>query len=319
MFTRDRALFGWRAAWANSAPLAATSVLMLAAFVASAAGIFLDPREITGFSAWLKPAKFAISTAIYSATLAWMFQYISVWRRFVRAMGWVIASVLILEVAIIDVQAWRGTTSHFNAATTEDLVLFGIMGTAIGVLWLASVGILAALFRQRFDDVTWGWAVRLGMLVTVLGSAAGGMMIRMTPEQAEAARVNHTATIVGAHTVGAPDGGPGLPGVGWSTLHGDLRVPHFFGLHGVQVIPFLAWVFGRRREWVFAIAASYLTFTGILFWQAMRGQSITEPDGATLTALGVWLAATAAMLASLWTKAPPAHWRRFDSPPLSRR
>jgi hypothetical protein len=157
------------------------------------------------------------------------------------------------------------------------------------------------------------------MLVTVLGSAAGGLMLRMTPEQAEAALVNHTVTAVGAHTVGAPDGGPGLPGVGWSTLHGDLRVPHFFGLHGVQIIPFLAWIFARRREWVFAIAGSYLAFIGILLWQALRGQSITEPDSATVTALGVWLAATVVMLVSFGTKAPPAHWRPFDSPPLSRK
>ena len=31
----------------------------------------------------------------------------------------------------------------------------------------------------------------------------------------------------------------------------------------------------------------------ILWWQALRGQSIVTPDGATLTALVVWLAGTA--------------------------
>src|SRR5712691_3579627 len=103
-----------RKAWSDSAPLTATSLLMLVAFLGSAAGIFLDDRIIIGMPAWLKPAKFAISTAIFSGTLAWLYRYIHVWPRFVRAMGWVVSAVLILEVAIIDVQAARGVTSHFN-------------------------------------------------------------------------------------------------------------------------------------------------------------------------------------------------------------
>src|SRR5215470_16275178 len=61
----------------------------------------------------------------------------------------------------------RGTTSHFNVATPLDAVPFGIMGTAIAVLWLASVGVLIALGRQKFSNTAWGWWLRLGMLVTV--------------------------------------------------------------------------------------------------------------------------------------------------------
>ena len=100
---------------------------MFAAFLCSIAGIYLDPRVITGVPAWLKPAKFGISTAIYAGTLAWLFGYITVWPRFKRAMGGVIAAVLIVEVAIIDMQAARGTTSHFNVGTPLDATLFAIM------------------------------------------------------------------------------------------------------------------------------------------------------------------------------------------------
>jgi hypothetical protein len=73
--------------WSDSAPLTATTFVMLVAFVASVAGILLDGRLITGVPAWLKPAKFAILTAIFSGTMAWLYRYISVWQRFVRAMG----------------------------------------------------------------------------------------------------------------------------------------------------------------------------------------------------------------------------------------
>src|SRR4030081_516475 len=132
--------------WRDSAPLTATAILMLVVFVFSCAGIFLDPRIITGVPAWLKPAKFAISTAIFSGTIAWLYRYISIWPRFMRAIGWLLAAVLVFEVAIIDVQAARGTSSHFNATTPLDTTLFAVMGGAIGVLWLASVAVLIALF-----------------------------------------------------------------------------------------------------------------------------------------------------------------------------
>jgi len=98
-------------------------------------------------------------------------------------------------------QAARGATSHFNAGTPLDIALFGIMGTAIGVLWLASAGVLAALFRQKFENRAWGWALRMGMLITVLGSASGGMMLRMTAQQAEARQAGHPVTTVGGHRI----------------------------------------------------------------------------------------------------------------------
>ena len=292
----------FRHLWSSHAPLTATAVIMLAAFVGSIAGLLIDPRVITGSPAWLKPAKFAISTAIYSGSIAWLLRYVTVWPRFTRAMGWIVAVVLNLEVALIDIQAARGTTSHFNVATPLDMALFAVMGTAIAVLWLASAGILVALFRQQFGDAAWGWALRLSLLISLLGAATGGMMLRPSRQQLEAPR----PTVAGGHTVGAPDGGPGLPGVGWSAQHGDLRIPHFFGLHALQVIPFLAWFLRRRRGFsvtaVCAAAASYFALTAILTWQALRGEPIAAPQSATVVALSLWLAATLAAFAPLFAR-----------------
>src|SRR5687767_8478783 len=99
--------------WRSSPPLTFVGILMLGAAVASVAGIIVDPRVITGAPAWLKPFKFAVSTAIYSLTLAWIFMWLPEWRRVRRIVGWTTAIVFVLEVVIIDAQAWRGTTSHF--------------------------------------------------------------------------------------------------------------------------------------------------------------------------------------------------------------
>src|SRR5947199_9165794 len=63
--------------WRSSSFLTAVSVLMLGAFVGSLAGLTVDSRIVTGAPVWLKPAKFAISSAIYAGTLAWLFRYVN--------------------------------------------------------------------------------------------------------------------------------------------------------------------------------------------------------------------------------------------------
>ena len=288
--------------WRTSRPLTAIGLVMLVVLVPFAVGLFLDPRLITGVPAWLKPAKFAVSTAIYSLTLAWVFRALPAWPRMRAIVGWTTALVFAIEVAIIAGQAWRGTTSHFNVSTLLDGVLFGVMGMLIIVQTIASVAVAVALWRERgFADQAMGWAMRIGMTLTIVGAATGGLMTRPTTTQLDQARTTHVMTVSGAHTVGAPDGGSGLPGTGWSREHGDLRVPHFVGLHALQAQPLLV-VALRRRQWPEALrvraavvaGAAYAGLFVTLLAQALRGQSILQPDAVTLAMLGTVIAASAA-------------------------
>ncbi len=292
--------------WTGSRPLTAVGLFMIPVLVASLAGMALDDRLITGAPAWLKPAKFAASTAIYSFTLAWFFSWLTDAPRTRRWVGAVTAAVFIVEVAIIDLQAWRGTTSHFNVGTPFDAALFSIMGIAIYTQTAASVWVAIALLRQRFVDGALATALRAGMIITILGAATGSLMVTPTSAQLAAARESGRLTLAGAHTVGAPDGGPGVPGVGWSRAHGDLRVPHFVGLHAMQALPFIALVL-RRRAIRAAVplariaAASYAGLFALLLQQAMRGEAVVNPGAFTLVALVTWalgtgVAAAAAVL-----------------------
>ena len=108
----------------------------------------------------------------------------------------------------------------------------------------------------------------------------------------------------GAHSVGVEDGGPGLPVVGWSTVGGDLRIPHFVGLHALQVIPLIGWWLRRRNmtlRWgegsrlalLWTAGLGYLGLLVLLTWQALRGQSIIAPDTITLMAVAGLLAVVA--------------------------
>jgi hypothetical protein len=290
--------------WRASPPLTAVGTLMLVVAGASLVGMLVDPRTITGAPAWLKPFKFAISTAIYSLTLAWIFGWLSDWPRVRRVVGWTTAIVFVAEVAIIDAQAWRGTTSHFNVSTPLDMVLFSVMGAAILLQTLVSVAVALALWRHRFTDRPLGWALRLGMTLTIVGALTGPLMTRPTAAQLAQARTGGRVMIAGAHTVGGVDGGPGVPVTGWSREHGDLRVPHFIGLHAVQVLALAA--VGLRR-WrrpeavriraVLAVAASYALLFALLLWEALRGHSVVTPDATALALLAIWALGTVLALA----------------------
>ena len=300
--------------WLAGAPLTGVGLLMLALLAVSVAGLWADPRTITGAPAWLKPAKFAASIAIYTLTLAWVFTYLAAWTRTRRVVGWTTAVVMVVEWAIIALQAWRGTTSHFNVGTPLDATLFSVMGGAIVLQTFLSIAVAVALWRQRFDDRALGWALRLGMTITIIGALSGGLMTRPTAEQFELLRAGQPVAIVGGHTVGAPDGGVGLPGTGWSTEHGDIRVAHFLGLHALQALALLALVLGHRRSLdrtrarvVIVAGASYALLFALFLWQALGGESVFNPAATTLAALATWAAATAGATWIVMTPARATH------------
>jgi hypothetical protein len=293
--------------WRQNPPLALTGVVMLAVVLATLIGLVVDPRQVINEPIWLKPAKFAVSIAIYSFTLLWLMTFITKRRGLVLAVSWVVAIAFLVEEAIIGYQAMRGVRSHFNEATPFDSMLFRWMAIAIVLLWVANLVVAVLLLRQRFPTPVFAWGLRFGLLIALLGMAVAFLMPQPTPAQREQMRSGARVDIVGAHSVGVEDGGPGLPIVGWSTVGGDLRVPHFVGIHALQAMPVIAWLLtlapvawlsvGDRARLMVVAGIGGFGLVGLLTWQALRGQPLIAPDQLTLTALlgGIAVLGLAAM------------------------
>ena len=299
------------AGYAASPALTVLGFIMAADLVFCLLGLAVDNRMITGAPAWLKPAKFALSTMIAAWSFAFLIASGSVWPLVRRGLDWVLAAGLFIEIALIDMQAARGTSSHFNVGLHFDAAVFAVMGVTIACIWLAMVLLTVVLFRQPFVHSAWGWSLRLGMVLAVIGTGSGGLMAVPNSRQLAEAHATGRLRTAGAHTVGAPDGGRGLPVTGWSADHGDLRIAHFLGMHGLQVLPLLAWWIARpkarasertQRNLIFAAATSYLALFGLVLWQAFRGQSIAQPDGLTLESFAVWLVGTAVVVVVISSK-----------------
>jgi len=300
-------------------PLALVGVGALLVLLGTLAGLAFDPRVITGAPAWLKPAKFALSIGLYSLTLLWLLGYIEGHRRLVRLIGNVIAVSFVVELTIIIMQVVRGTTSHFNVTSPLNDALYATMGVFIVAVWSMSLLAALLLLRQRLPDPAFAWALRLGLLLALIGAAEGVLMTRPSATQQAALAAGRHVTAIGAHSVGVADGGPGLPITGWSTVGGELRVAHFAGLHALQLMPLIGWFIARRKRLgcrqrvtlVWTAGLGYLGLILLLTWQALRGQALVAPDAATLVAAAglatVVTVASAAIL--LHARLAPSHSR----------
>jgi hypothetical protein len=273
-------------------PLVVLTGTMALLTVVAAVGIFADDRVLTGVPIWLKPFKFAISFAIYGLTLAWM---LSVLPRRSRLAEWAavaIVGVAVVEEGIIVVQAARGTLSHYNETTPLNAALWQAMGTSILVLFVAHLLISVVSLRQRIPDRANAYGIRLGLGLSLLGMLAAVPMVMPGQDPG-------IEGIAGAHSVGVPDGGPGLPLTGWSTTGGDLRIGHFVGLHALQALPLLAWALHkrlderRRTRLLLVGGGAYGVLIVLLTWQALRAQPLLRPDSLTLAAWAALAVATA--------------------------
>lgn len=226
-------------------------------------GWIFDDRMLMGISVWLKPLKFSISTGIYILTVGYLITLYPYSRRKKWIINGITAWTLLLELGIIVYQGARGIKSHYNMSNEIDALLFAAMGILIAINVLIMVLFIFDTIRLKLKtEKSIQWAILIGWAVVFFGSWVGGQMISQV-----------------AHNVGVADGGAGLPFLNWSTIAGDLRIAHFFGLHGIQIIPLFAlWMSTRwkttSKNQIIAVTIFgilYASWIGFTFYQAKQG------------------------------------------------
>jgi len=223
--------------------------------LACVAGILVDDRQLLGVNRWLKPMKFYFSVGIMVWTMGWLLFYLDNSKKTRRYSG-VIAFTMFFENGLIILQAFRGTTSHFNITTATNTLIFNLMGVLILIFIIAFILVCIDFFRQRQFNIPAGyvWGIRLGLLLFIIFSLEGGMMLGLLK-----------------HTVGAADGTPGLPVVNWSKQYGDLRIAHFFGIHALQILPLAGCYLIKSKQKMIMSAAIYFAVVMFVFIQALQG------------------------------------------------
>ena len=211
--------------------------------------------QVGGVNAWYKPFKFALSIALYSSTMAWLISYLPHFNQSLFA--WSVIVLLGFEIIYITLQAARGQPSHFNVSSSLYASLYGLMAiaaTAVSI-YTAYIGVL--FFKNDVPTLEgyYVWGIRLGILLFVIFSLEGFVM---------GSRLSHT--------IGAMDGGKGLPLVGWSTRYGDPRIAHFIGMHALQVLPLASYYLLKDVKATIALGIFYGVLALFTLIQALNGK-----------------------------------------------
>jgi hypothetical protein len=304
----------------GAGPRRKSGALLWAAFafgvmaVLCAALAVLDPRLLeSGENIWLKPVRFALAFAIHLLTLVWITKLTG--RDEVRddlfsagiRLQVIIAAI---EFACIALQAGRGVPSHFNLATPFDRLVFTIMGLGTAGLMLGFLLMIAGLLRRPGNGFAAACAVA-GIGFAILGGLVGVIMVMPDASQSALLKAGQKLSMVGNHAVGEPSQAK-IPFFGWDRIAGDWRVPHFIGLHGMQLFPLLAWLRGMRggragfRPLGITVAGYALLFAWST-WLTVNARSIFSPD---LDNLAV-VALSAGVLAWGFQSSRAGNWQRI--------
>lgn len=213
---------------------------------------------VLNINAFVKPMKFYVSIGIFVFTMGWLIPYLQMPKK-ERAYTYMAIIIFTFESLVITWQAANGRLSHFNKDAPMYIALFSLMGIAISILtvWTGYIGYL--FFKKKEFDLpaSYVWGIRLGILFFVLFAFEGGLMASLL-----------------RHTIGAADGGKGLPVVNWSREHGDLRIAHFLGMHTLQIFPLFGYYIAKSGKGVIVFASIYVLMVFAVLIEALMGMPL---------------------------------------------
>jgi hypothetical protein len=170
-----------------------------------------------------KPTMFGVSFGVTLVNVTAIASLLTLRDRSRALLLGVFAAACVLETFLVSLQAWRGVPSHFNIGTPLDAAIAQALAVGGFTLVVVVLVLTVAAFRQRAALSRPLWlAIRAGLVALVGAQVAGGVMIA-----------------TGVRLVLAGDPQRAYLTGGW------LKPLHAVLMHGILVLPLLAWLISR--------------------------------------------------------------------------
>jgi hypothetical protein len=172
-----------------------------------------------------KPATFGLSFGLTLVNVTLIASFVPFKSRSRALLLGLFTAACVLETSLVSLQAWRGVPSHFNVETPLDAAIAQTLAFGGFTLVAIIIVLTVAVFRHgRALPQPLGLAIRAGFVALVGAQIAGGVMI------ATGMRLVFGGDPLGAYATG-----------GWlKPVHGVL-------MHGILVLPLLAWLMAKSH------------------------------------------------------------------------
>jgi hypothetical protein len=167
-----------------------------------------------------KPMTFGLSFGLTLINVTLIASYVPLKDRSRTRLLGVFTAACVLETVLVSLQAWRGVPSHFNVETPFDAAVAQTL--ALGGFTLVAIIVLLtiAVFRHRHGlPSPLRLAIQAGFVALVGAQIAGGVMI-----------ATGMRLVFGGH-----------PQLAYA-MGGWLKPVHAVLMHGILVLPLLAWL-----------------------------------------------------------------------------
>ena len=173
-----------------------------------------------------KPTTFGLSFGLTLVNVTLIVSFLSVRDRTRSLLLGIFAAACVLETFLVSLQAWRAVPSHFNVETPFDAAVAQALAAG-GFTLVAVIVVLTVMVLRNHTSMPPGLrlATRAGMVALVGAQVVGGLMIG-----------------TGMRLVFAGDPQRAYATGGW------LKPVHAALMHGILVLPLVAWLISRT-EW----------------------------------------------------------------------